>query len=75
MGLFIGIGEYEHPEFAPTHEQLSHSAEVMHQLMVERGGLTADTSKLLLDKQATKSNIHKVFNNLTFSRINIKFIL
>src|SRR5262249_52364182 len=34
LGLFVGIGRYLHPEFAPTHEELRHSAEVMHDRML-----------------------------------------
>ncbi len=37
VGLFIGIGKYRDPETSPTHEELRHSAVVLHDLMLEAG--------------------------------------
>lgn len=59
LGLFIGIGKYQHPEFAPTHEELGRSAAVMHDLMLNQGGLDPQRTRLLLDDQATKRNIEE----------------
>ncbi|HQU42193.1 MAG TPA: caspase family protein [Pirellulales bacterium] len=60
VGLFIGIGKYQHPELAPTHVELSHSAEVMHELMLKRGGLDPDKTKLVVNEQATKANLQEL---------------
>jgi len=60
VGLFIGIGKYLHPEFAPTHVELAHSAEVMRELMLRRGGLDPAKTKLALDEQATKAQLRKL---------------
>ncbi|HUY36034.1 MAG TPA: DUF4384 domain-containing protein [Pirellulales bacterium] len=60
VGLFIGIGKYLHPEFAPTHEELGNSAKVMHELMLKRGGLDPAKTKLALDEQATKAQMQEL---------------
>jgi len=59
-GLFIGIGEYQEPELAATHEELRHSAEVMHKLMLERGGLDPERTRLVTDKEATRKNLEQL---------------
>jgi hypothetical protein len=60
VGLFIGIGKYLHPEFAPTHEELGRSAAVMHDLMLKHGGLDPERARLVLNEQATKSNLEEL---------------
>jgi hypothetical protein len=60
VGLFIGIGQYQHPEFAPTHVELRRSAEVMHDLMVRHGDLDSRRTLLVCDEQATKANLQKL---------------
>jgi hypothetical protein len=60
VGLFIGIGKYLHPECAPTHKELSHSAEVLHQLLLRHGKLDPQRTRLVLDEQATKANLEQL---------------
>ena len=60
LGLFIGIGEYEHPEFAPTHVELRHSAEVMHRAMLEHGGLDRERTRLVVDREASKAHLEEL---------------
>ncbi len=60
VGLFIGIGQYLHPEFAPTHEELGHSAEVMHDLMLKHGQLDPQRTQLVMNEQATKANLQEL---------------
>ena len=60
VGLFIGIGQYEHPEIAPSHVELRRSAEVMHELMVRHGGLDRERTLLVCDEKATKANLQKL---------------
>ncbi len=59
-GLFIGIGKYLHPEIGPTHEELRHSAEVMHEQMLRRGGLDRERTKLVTDQQATRARLEEL---------------
>ncbi len=59
-GLFIGIGKYLHPEYAPTHAELRHSAEVMHEQMLHRGKLDPERTKLVIDQQATRANLEEL---------------
>lgn len=59
VGLFIGVGKYLHPEYAPTHEELAHSAKVMHGLLVQHGGLDPQRTRLLMNEQATKANLQR----------------
>jgi len=59
VGLFIGIGKYLHPPNAPTHEELGHSAVVMHDLMLNLGGLDPQRTRLMMNEQATKRNIEE----------------
>jgi hypothetical protein len=56
-GLFIGIAQYLHPENAPTHAELRHSAEVLHEQMLKRGGLDPARTKLVVDQQATRAQL------------------
>jgi hypothetical protein len=62
IGLFIGIGEYQRPEFAPTHEELRHSAEVMHELLLKHGGLDPERTLLVRDAEATKPQLQKLIS-------------
>ena len=59
-GLFIGIGTYQHPELAPTHVELKHSAEVFHERMVRRGGLDPARTTLVVDQQATRAHLEEL---------------
>lgn len=60
VGLFIGIGQYQHPEFAPTHVELRRSAEIMHDLMLRHGDLDPRRTLLVCDEKATKANLQKL---------------
>jgi hypothetical protein len=60
VGLFIGIGKYKNPGNAATHEELRHSAEVMHDLMLKHGGLDPDRTLLVRDEQATKAHLQEL---------------
>lgn len=62
VGLFIGIGNYQFPDYAPTHEELRRSAEVMHDLMLKHGGLDPQRTALIRDAQATKANLQKLIS-------------
>ncbi len=59
VGLFVGIGKYLHPEIGATHNELRHSAEVMHEGMLKRGALDPARTRLLIDQQATRANIEE----------------
>lgn len=59
VGLFVGIGEYQEPRLAATHQQLRHSAKVVHELMLKRGQLDPKRTRLLTDKLATKAGIEE----------------
>lgn len=61
VGLFIGIGEYENPELAANHAELATSARVMHDLMLQHGGLDQERIKLVLNKQATREALQRMF--------------
>ncbi len=61
IGLFVGIGKYQHPQVMPAHEELSHSAEVLHDAMLKEGRLDKTRTRLLLDDQATKANLEEAF--------------
>lgn len=63
VGLFIGIGEYAHPEFAPTHEELGYSAKVMHDLMLSQGQLDPQRTQLVMNEQATKANMQELITH------------
>ena len=58
-GLFIGIGQYLHPEVAETHEELRHSAELMHAQLLERGGLDPKLTRLITDQRATRASLEE----------------
>lgn len=58
-GLFIGIGKYQHANLAAAHVELSRSAKVMHDVMLRRGGLDPQKTRLLRDGDATKANIEE----------------
>jgi hypothetical protein len=60
IGLFIGIGKYMRPDIAATHEELRHSAEVMHELMLRHGQLDRQRTLLVRDAEATKANLQKL---------------
>jgi hypothetical protein len=60
VGLFIGIGKYKNPGNAATHEELRHSAEVMHELMLKYGGLDPNRTLLVRDQEATKANLQNL---------------
>lgn len=60
VGLFIGIGKYMRPDIAATHEELRHSAEVMHELMLKYGQLDPNRTLLVRDSEATKANLRKL---------------
>ena len=62
VGLFIGVGKYQFPDYAPTHEELRRSAEVMHDLMLKHGGLDPQRTALIRDAQATKANLQKLIS-------------
>lgn len=62
-GVFIGVGEYLHPEFASTQAPLRRSAEVMHAAMLKQGGLDPEKTKLVTDKQATRAKIQELIYN------------
>jgi hypothetical protein len=62
VGLFIGIGKYQFPDYAETHEELRHSAEVMHDLMLKHGVLDPQRTALIRDAQATKHNLQKLIS-------------
>jgi hypothetical protein len=59
-GLFIGIGQYRDPKISATHEELRQSAIVLHDLMLEQGGLEKEHTRLVLDQEATKANIQQL---------------
>lgn len=59
VGLFIGIGDYQRADIE-THEELRHSAEVMHGLMLKHGKLDPKRTMLIRDAQATKANLQKL---------------
>ena len=61
IGLFVGIGKYQHPQAVPAHEELSHSAEVLHDAMLKEGRLDKTRTRPLLDYQATKVNLEEAF--------------
>ncbi len=61
IGLFIGIGEYQDPKLCPTHVELGHSAEVMHDAMQRHGQLDPERTKLVLNQQATRANLQELF--------------
>lgn len=56
-GLFIGIGKYADERICKPHEELRHSAEVLHRLMLDRGQLDPQRTKLVVDEDATKANL------------------
>ncbi len=56
-GLFIGIGAYQRADVASPHVELRHSAEVMHDLMLQHGQLDPQRTRLVCDEQATKANL------------------
>lgn len=58
-GVFVGIGEYQHPEFVATHAELANSAKVFHEHMVQAGGIDMTNTRLLLNEQATRSGIEE----------------
>jgi hypothetical protein len=60
VGLFIGIGKYMRSDIAATHEELRHSAEVMHELMLKHGQLDPNRTLLVRDEQATKANLQNL---------------
>jgi hypothetical protein len=60
VGLFIGIGKYKHPGYAPTHEELRNSAVVMHELMLKHGKLDPQRTRLVLDDRASKANLREL---------------
>ena len=60
VGLFIGIGQYEHPQVAPGHIELRRSAELMHELMLRHGGLDSTRTLLVCDEKATRANLQKL---------------
>lgn len=59
IGLFIGIGDYQREDIE-TREELRHSAEVMHELLLKHGKLDAKRTLLIRDAQATKANLQKL---------------
>jgi hypothetical protein len=59
-GLFVGIGKYLHPEIGPTHEELRHSAEVIHEKMLRRGKLDPERTKLVIDQEATRAHLEEL---------------
>ncbi len=59
VGLFIGIGKYRDPEISPTHDELRQSAVVLHDLMVQHGGLAKEQARLVVDEDATKANLRE----------------
>jgi hypothetical protein len=59
-GLFIGIGKYLHPEIGKPHEELRHSAEVLHERMLRRSGLDPARTKLVIDGQATRAHLEEL---------------
>jgi hypothetical protein len=59
-GLFIGVGKYLNPKLAATHEELRHSAEVLHEQMLRRGGLDPSRTKLVVDQQATRAHLEEL---------------
>jgi hypothetical protein len=59
-GLFIGIGKYLHPEIGKPHEELRHSAEVLHERMRRRGRLDPARTRLVVDEQATRSHLEEL---------------
>ncbi len=59
IGLFVGIGKYAHPEHGPTHAELGHSAEVMHDLMLKHGRLDPQRTRLVMNEHATKANLQE----------------
>jgi hypothetical protein len=60
LGLFIGIGRYQRPEIAATHDELRHSAEVMYQLMLRHGNLDPARTRLVRDAEATRANLQSL---------------
>ncbi|MGO8752599.1 MAG: DUF4384 domain-containing protein [Thermoguttaceae bacterium] len=60
IGLFIGIGKYLNPKIGETHDELRHSAEVMHQAMLARGKLDPQRTRLVLDQEATRANLESL---------------
>jgi hypothetical protein len=59
VGLFIGIGEYADAKVYPPNTALSNSAAVIHELMLQKGKLDPQATRLLRDKQASKAEIRK----------------
>jgi hypothetical protein len=59
FGLFVGIGEYQHPEFVSTHVELQNSAKLFHQQMTRSGGIDPTNSRLLLNEQANRTGIEE----------------
>jgi hypothetical protein len=59
-GLFIGIGRYLHPEIGKPQEELRHSAEVLHEKMLRRGGLDPARTRLVVDEQATRAALEEL---------------
>ncbi|MEQ8791508.1 MAG: caspase family protein [Pirellulaceae bacterium] len=59
IGLFIGIGKYQRDDIGAPHEELRRSAEVLHKLMLERGGLDPQRTRLVVDDQATRANLEE----------------
>lgn len=60
VGLFIGIGKYQFPDYAATHVELGHSAEVMHDLLLRHGKLDPRRTLLVRDEQATRRNLEQL---------------
>ena len=61
VGLFIGVGKYDHPEIAEEHEELRHSAEVIHEAMLAHGKLDPKLTRLVTDKAATRAQLEDLF--------------
>lgn len=59
VGLFIGVNQHRDEKFSKPHEEFRRSAEAMHKMLTQRGGVAPECAKLLLNEHSTRANIQQ----------------